>query len=143
MVREITVKEFNENHVLPVLFAVAAESKEPVNAEFFVPHWRQLMELGVARTFIGNRAVLGMILGRNTFSGELQALVSFWLVHPETRKGGDGLRLLRLAEKAAKAAGAKHFYSAAFYLGRSFDATYQIYEHRGYDPVELAYRKEL
>lgn len=81
--------------------------------------------------------MLGMNLSPNVFDGSITAMELFWWVEPHHR-GLTGVRLLRTAEKWAKAKGAERCYmvvpepSVAELLGKL-----------GYDYVESIYQRLL
>src|SRR5262249_9723653 len=83
--------------------------------------------------------VCGMIgwgLFPHFLSGELVAGEVVWWVDPEHR--GQGLNLLREAEKKARAAGAKRMRMTA-----PTDQGAEVYTRLEYDYVESAYQKTL
>lgn len=80
--------------------------------------------------------MLGFILHNHFISGEVFAGEVFWWVEPERR--GDGLRLLREAEKRARARGAKYMQMIA-----PTDQVATIYKRLDYEFVEATYQKAL
>lgn len=87
----------------------------------------------------GNDPVTGMIAllcYDHQFSGERTAFEIVWWVDPEAR--GDGVRLLREAEKWAKDSGAK-----AIQMVAPNERVGSFYERLGYTPVETSYQRSL
>ena len=70
------------------------------------------------------------------FSGERIAYEVVWWVDPEAR--GDGVRLLRAAEKFGKDSGAKKMNMVA-----PNDKVAHFYERLGYEKVEVAFQRSL
>lgn len=80
--------------------------------------------------------MIGALLFRHHFSGELIAGEVFWWVEPASR--GGGIRLMRRAEAWARARGAQRMQMIAP------DAQVgQLYARLGYDPIEVAYERAL
>ncbi len=99
----------------------------------------QLMEAGGVLVSERDGQVVGMIgyvLFPHFISGEMTASEAFWWVEPEHR--GDGIKLLREAEKRAKQAGALRMQMIA-----PNDKVAQLYERFGYAFVESAYQRNL
>lgn len=80
--------------------------------------------------------MLGFILHNHFISGEIFAGEVFWWVEPEHR--GDGVRLLREAERRAKAGGARHLQMIA-----PSAKVAEFYGRTGYDFVESTFQKAL
>lgn len=80
--------------------------------------------------------MLGFLVFPHFLSGEVVGGEVFWWVEPEHR--GDGLKLLREAERQATARGAKKMQMIA-----PTDQVARVYQHLGYDFVESAYQREL
>lgn len=80
--------------------------------------------------------MFGFVLHNHFFSGEKVAGEVFWWVEPEHR--GDGVRLLREAERRAQAAGAKRMQMIA-----PTERVSQFYERIGYAFVESAWQRTL
>jgi GNAT superfamily N-acetyltransferase len=80
--------------------------------------------------------MIGFIVHNHFMSGETVAGEVFWWVEPEFR--GDGLRLLKEAEKRAREAGAKKMHMIA-----PTDQVATVYERVGYDFVESTFQKSL
>ncbi len=81
--------------------------------------------------------MIGFILHDHFISGEKFAGEIFWWQEPEYR-GIDGLKLLREAEKVARAAGAKYLQMIA-----PNDRITKLYKLRGYEFVESTYQLAL
>jgi GNAT superfamily N-acetyltransferase len=79
---------------------------------------------------------IGLYLFLHPISGEQVASEVFWWVEPDSR--GDGLRLLREAERWAAAQGATLLQMIA-----PTEAVERVYLHRGYVPVERLYQRRL
>jgi GNAT superfamily N-acetyltransferase len=80
--------------------------------------------------------MLGFVVYPHFISGEITAGEIFWWVEPEFR--GEGLRLLREAEKCARQAGATRMQMIA-----PNDRVAHVYRRVGYEFVESTYQKEL
>jgi hypothetical protein len=80
--------------------------------------------------------MLGWILHSHFISGDLMAGEVFWWTEPEMR--GDGIRLLKEAERRAIAAGAKSFQMIA-----PNDKVANVYKRLGFDFVEATWQKSL
>lgn len=138
--RELKPTEFTER-LEPIFRSV--ESRLPENlrgrkSEYFFPHWRHLMELGVARTWEIPNAVLGMFCTPDIFGGVSQASVVFWFSIPGTP---ETIRLLEAAETAATKCNAA--IQIAAYDGLDGDRIAEIYRSRGYVQTERIFRKEI
>ena len=84
-------------------------------------------------------AVTGMIVMMicpHPFSGERISYEVVWWVDPESR--GDGVKLLRAAEKFSKDSGVKKMHMIA-----PNDKVGHFYERLGYTQVEVAYQRSL
>lgn len=80
--------------------------------------------------------MLGFLVFPHFLSGELVAAEVFWWVEPQHR--GDGLKLLREAERRARAAGAKRMQMIA-----PNQRVASLYSRLGYEFVESAYQRSL
>lgn len=80
--------------------------------------------------------MLGFILHSHFISGEIFAGEVFWYVEPEQR--GDGVRLLREAERRAKERGAKYMHMIA-----PNSKVAEFYCRTGYEFVESTFQKAL
>lgn len=80
--------------------------------------------------------MIGIVLFPHFLSGEMIAGEVVWWVEPEYR--GEGVKLMRAAEKRAKASGAKRMQMIA-----PTDQVAAVYRRLGYDFVESAYQKTL
>lgn len=139
-VRELKSHEFNER-LLPIFAAVLREAAHPFEPNYFFSHWRHLMEMGFARAWETDRAVLGAIFTRNNFSGELMAAVSFWFCHPDVRGTGVAGPLMQTFETVAKENGCTVLYSAAHVVRH--DDRREGYLKHGYAPIEVTFRKRI
>lgn len=109
--------------------------------EFFFPHWRRLMELKAARTWVSERAILGACFVNHTFSSDPVALISFWFGMPDVRGTGATKVLIQALEKAARNAGCRAIYSASHSVMPEKLA--QTYCRNGFTQVETQFRKIL
>lgn len=82
--------------------------------------------------------LLGMLIVAHPFSGEVTASELIWFVAPESRKGGDGIKLLWEAERVARELGAKKFQVSA-----PNEKVGAIYKRFGFSQIEVNYLKEL
>jgi GNAT superfamily N-acetyltransferase len=80
--------------------------------------------------------MIGWVLFPHFLSGEVIAGEVFWWVEPEHR--GQGLRLMRAAERQARQNGAQKMQMIA-----PTDAVATLYRRFGYEFVEAAYQKAL
>jgi len=80
--------------------------------------------------------MLGFIVFPHFLSGETVAGEVFWWVEPDFR--GEGVKLLREAEKLAKERGAKRMQMIA-----PNDHVGQFYQHVGYNFVESTFQRSL
>lgn len=80
--------------------------------------------------------MIGFFISPHFISGESAATECFWWVEPEYR--GEGIRLMREAEKFARSSGATKMMMIA-----PTDQVANVYERLGYDFVEYAYQKSL
>jgi GNAT superfamily N-acetyltransferase len=80
--------------------------------------------------------MLGYVIYPHFISGETTCNEAFWWVEPEHR--GEGVKLLREAEKRAKEAGAKNMAMIA-----PNDRVANLYRRMGYEFVESAYQRTL
>ena len=86
---------------------------------------------------VEEHGVIGVILFKHPFSGELVASETFWWVDPEHR--GAGIRLMREAERWARERGA-----VKMQMGEpAGSAMARFYERVGYAPIESTYQREL
>lgn len=142
-VRELHSIQFTER-LEPIFRHIEAESgiAGRFDPAYFFPHWRKLMELGIARTWEVEGAVLGALFANDTFNGRLMGLVMFWFALPAVRGTGAPLELLAEFESAAKKAGCKVISSAA-YEGIKPMHTSRIYQNRGYDLTESIFSQVI
>ncbi len=140
MIRELTPEQFTDR-LLPIFTDVQARVNYPGEFKpgYFFPHWRRMMELGVARVWEQGPgdAVLGAIFCPNTFTGEKTALVHFWF---KRTNAPDATPLLDEATKTAKANGCKFIFSAAYGASGSLMVKYRF---MGFEPSEAIFRKSL
>ena len=140
-VRELTADEFNER-LMPIFRDVEPHLRYPgghFNPDFFFPHWRRLMQLGVARSWEqgSGDAVLGAVFTENTFTGKKIGLVHFWF----KRDGAPNAEpLMEIAEKAAREIGCILFHSSESRDSRPMGKKYL---RLGFEPSEVVYRKVL
>ena len=80
--------------------------------------------------------MLGAYVFEHLVSGERTASEMFWWTEPESR--GDGVKLLRYAERWAAGRGAMRFQMIA-----PTDRVGKFYEALGYEMVETTYQREL
>lgn len=109
--------------------------------DFFIPHWRRLMELGAARTWVSHRAILGACFVNHTFSGDPVAMVSFWFGMPDVRGGDETKVLIKAFETAAIKSGCKAWYAATH--STLPEKLARAYSRNGASPVETQFRKLL
>jgi len=99
----------------------------------------QLTESGGLLVAERNGALVGMlgyVIFPHFISGEVTCNEAFWWVEPEHR--GEGVRLLREAEKCARASGARVMAMIA-----PNARVANIYRRMGYEFVEAAYQRTL
>lgn len=137
--RELLPHEF-DTRWLPLFQAMIDETPMlGFKPEFFFPHWRRLMELGAARTWVSTRAILGACFVNHTFSGDPIAMVSFWFGMPDVRGGDETKVLMQAFEKAA--VDCKAWYASTHsVLPEKLARTYC---RNGAAPVETIFRKLL
>lgn len=80
--------------------------------------------------------MIGYVVFDHFLSGEKVSGEVFWWVEPEHR--GEGIKLMREAEKRSLAAGAKKMQMIA-----PTDQVGAVYQRMGYEFVETAYQKTL
>lgn len=80
--------------------------------------------------------MIGFVLFPHFLSGEVVAGEVFWWVEPEHR--GEGIKLLKEAEKRAESAGASRMQMIA-----PNDHVATVYKRLGYEFVESAYQRSL
>lgn len=139
--RELQPHEF-DSRFLPLFESMISETPMlGLKPEFFFPHWRRLLELKAARTWVSDRAILGACFVNHTFSGDPVAMVSFWFGMPDVRGGEETKMLIQTFEKAAIGAGCKAIYSASHSVLPEKLA--RAYCKNGFVPVETQFRKIL
>lgn len=107
MIRELQHTEFTER-LSPIFLGIEQETGfvGRFNPNHFYPAWRRMMEIGVARTWEIEGAVLGAIFTPELYSGKIQAHVIFWFSLPSARGTGRPQELMVACEAAAKSVGA-------------------------------------
>jgi hypothetical protein len=141
-VRELKSTEFTER-LEPIFRSVESRLPEHLRgrkAEYFFPHWRRLMELGVARTWEIPDAVLGMLITPDIFSGTSVAHIPFWFKLAGSKSPAK--LLLKAAEEAAKKSGCVRLSIAAF-SGLEFERMVFFYLGEKYQMTESTFQKEL
>jgi len=140
---ELRPEEFTDR-LLPIFMSVAMR----LNAEgypvipspaYFFPHWRKLMEMGLARTWEIPGAVAGVLFVPNMFTAEPEALICFWFSLPDT---SGTIELLKAVEAAAKESHCLNLRSAAFGVLRG-SAMERLYKSLGFKCVETGWSKKL
>lgn len=87
----------------------------------------------------GVNGVFSFIITPHYFSGELVATELIWYVEPSARKGGTGTRLLGIAERVARALGAKRMQLTA-----PTEEVGNLYKYcGGYKKIEVSYQRTL
>ena len=143
MPRELKSHEFTER-LEPIFLHIEQETgfKGRVNRKHFFPAWRRMMEIGVARTWETEGAVLGAIFTPELYSGQIQVHVIFWFALPEARGTGRPQALLEACELAAANAGAFKISSSAHVKSSPARAA-GAYHKRGYEETETVFTKNL
>lgn len=113
MIRELKPDEFDETWSAVLLagydrFKRRREFTKPgePDGEHFLTTWRKLMNIGMARTWVGKDAVLGGLIVPDLFTGVKSATVVFWDKLP----GGEAVGLLTAFEAVAREAGCEGLY---------------------------------
>lgn len=139
--KELKSIEFTER-LAPIFEHISRESGEPFDATYFFPHWRHLMELGVARSWENDGCVLGAIFTPDLFSGNNRGLVYFWFSLPEVRGTGKPKELMTAFKEAAKLAGCKKCSSAA-HVKLNHNGVSRLYMNAGFSLSESVYTQNL
>ena len=120
---------------------------EGINADMLTESWKTAMKAGtgVAYGYSRNGNPTGILLGvyvDSPLSGEREASEYFWAVHPDERKNGIALNLLREFEDDARKAGCK---SVVIGCSEYFkpDSLSRLYCRVGYSPVIRSFKKKL
>ncbi len=145
MVRALTVSELPETALMaPAFFA---EGKIPGRfvPEVFIAKWGSLIEQGIGfmlGLFRDGKlsGAFGAIVTEDLNSADLVANECFWFVLPEAR--GRGFELLLAYEEEARKRGAVRC-SMIHLLSLQPEKLGELYQRRGYTPVETSYFKEL
>lgn len=144
-IRALRVEELEK--CIPIGEAFFAEGKLPgkFDGEVFCGNWRTYIESGIGAIFglfMGEElaGVMGALIFPEPNSGEKQAMEMFWFVTPKAR--GRGLSLLPKYEEWARAEGAKQICMAHLHDLQP-ERLKQLYERRGYRPMETHYLKEI
>lgn len=103
--KELLPHEFHEKYE-PIFLHIEQETGfvGRFNPKHFFPVWRRMMEIGVARTWVTDGAILGATFTSELYSGDIQVHVVFWFSLPEARGTGRPQELLDACELAAKKA---------------------------------------
>lgn len=100
--------------------------------------WTPVLETGDGHIFrIGNKAVLGMMIGPDPFNGWRTALVNFWFVDPDYRHLGYGKRILNEAITTAAERGCKRML-----MGHPVGHM-KFFQQMGFTPIEVGFQKIL
>lgn len=84
---------------------------------------------------VGDKAILGGLVFPHPFSGRMVFQEMFWRSH-----GGEGVKMLRMAERMAKDRGC----TASLMLAiETMPGAKVLYERLGYEPAEQTFIKEL
>ena len=116
--------------------------------EHVVEVYRKLIESGdgvelIAEDDDGN--IMGAIAGikaPDMHSGIMQAIETFWFVHPAYRKSGVGVALLEAFEAWAKEEGCKRV-GMTYLVDSHPESLRKLYEYKGYKLVEQHFMKRL
>lgn len=112
------------------------------------PDWKlyaALEQTGRLRVLVGRnetdqvKAFCVVILGPHAHYACIQGTVPLLFLHPDYRKGAEGMRLVRLAEKAAEIAGAQLFVTH----GGMHNGVYRLFEGMHYKDFGKYYVKVL
>jgi len=143
---EIEAPAFTEERYGVIVRAIEKRLEATYPGRFDYPHffrtWREIMALGIARTWEAPGALLGVTFTQNIFTGDFNANVVFWWATEEGRKGGGTLALLKAAEAAAREHNCRLFSSAA-YGEMDSDLMEKLYKRKGYTKSETIFRKEI
>jgi len=142
-IRPGTARDLPETAELCVLFAREAASFQ-FDADYWTFAWREILRTGAGEILLAWAdgaliGAIGLLYAPCLFDGQLYAEEAFWFVSPKHR--GQGMRLLVAAENAARKRGAKRLVMA--HLAGLNDRLAQIYERRGYHPLETKYALDL
>lgn len=124
---------------------VAAANQPAVDDESLTQTLAQLSEHGVLKVAENGSVcgVIGALVFPNYWNvNELIAQELFWWVDEAARGTSAGVRLLSAAEDACRDRGAKKLLMLCL-NDLDGDRVAQMYQRRGYEPQEQAYRKVL
>lgn len=143
MLRELKYTEFTER-LWPIFDHIEHETGfvGRCNQKYFFPAWRRMMEIGVARTWENDGAILGAIFTPEIYSGKTQVHVIFWFSLPEARGTGRPQELLDACESAAKSAEAFKISSCSHVKSVPARAAGAV-RKRGYEESETVFTKYL
>lgn len=143
MIRELQHSDFTER-LEPIFLHIERETgfTGRFKSKHFFPAWRRMLEIGVARTWETDGAVLGAIFTPELFGGDIQVHVIFWFSLPEARGTGRPLELLDACEAVAANAGAFKISSSAHVKSTPARAA-AVYRKRGYEETETVFTKYL
>lgn len=139
--RELEPHEFDSRWLYLFQTMIEETPMLGLKSDFFIPHWRHLMELGAARTWVSNRAILGACFTVHTFSGDPVALLSFWFGMPDVRGTDETKVLIRAFKKTAKETGCVALYESTHSVLPEKLA--RAYCRNGAAPVETIFRELL
>jgi hypothetical protein len=140
-VKELKSIEFTER-LAPIFEYISRESGVSFDGSYFFPHWRHLMELGVARAWTDEGCVLGAIFTPDLFSGDMRGLVYFWLALPHIRGTDKPIKLFRSFQIASELSGCKKLSSAA-HANLNHAKMCRNYENAGFKLTESVYTQDL
>jgi hypothetical protein len=141
MVKELKSHEVTER-ISPIFEHISQEAGVPFASAHFFPHWRRMMDIGVARIWENDGCVLGAIFSPDVFNGNLRGLVYFWFALPEARGTGRPSALLSEFEKAAAACGCRNI-SISSHVAVSPEYMERMLDQKGYEASELVFSKSL
>jgi GNAT superfamily N-acetyltransferase len=142
-VKELKPENFTER-LEPIFQHISEEIGEPdrLNSKHFFPQWRRMMELGVARVWETEGAVLGAIFVPELYSGKPRAYCHFWFALPAARGTGRPLELMRAFLAAAKEAGCAEVFSSS-HVRSNPEHMFRIYQNEGFSLSEHVFCKKL
>lgn len=145
MVRALTVNELAEAAQMGPAFFAEGGLPGSFVPDIFATKWASLIEQGIGFILGLFRegklsGAFGAIVAEDLNNGELVANECFWFVQPEAR--GRGFELLLAYEEEARKRGAKRC-SMIHLKALQSERLGELYERRGYAPIETSYFKEL
>lgn len=131
-------------HLEPLFLHMEKEAGQPgrYSPTHFYPVWQNMMRQGIARAWEAPGCVLGAIFFADVFSGVTHGCVHFWWSLPEVRGTGLPIRVFKQFEHAARAAGCKQVFSAAYETLNPSNLQ-AVYPRLGYKQHEVIFTKEL